>query len=615
MNESPRFLHTVIRASAGTGKTYQLSSRYIGLLAAGVAPEQILATTFTRKAAGEILDRVLLRLAQAASDEAACRQLAGAIDDTQFTRARARQLLAATSRNLHRLRVGTLDSYFLQVAGGFALELGLPAGWSICDELLDQTLREDAIEEVLARGKLPELRTLVHLLAKGEAVRSVSSVIQATVRSVYATYRQSEPPAWQQIPQPKGLEEQELAATIDQLAAYPLPGAQWTKARDADVQNALLGNWEALIDKGIAGKVLAGEANYNRKPIPDDLVALYERLLAHVASVLVGQLARQTQATRQLLERFAEHYAAAQAEQRALRFDDVTHYLAAATAFNSPRQQAYRLDGLIRHLLLDEFQDTAPTQWRVLRPLAQSLIGQEDASFFSVGDTKQAIYGWRGGVAEIFDALDGELPGLAHESLAHSYRSSQPVIDAVNRAFQYLTRHPNLDKLEPAVAQWQAKFPAHSTARSELPGHVRLEFAPLTDEGVPQADAVFEYAADQVAQHVRRASQCSVGVLVRTNAAVARMIYLLRQRDVPASEEGGNPLTDSPAVELVLSLLRLADHPGDSAARFHLAWSPLAEALELADHTDARAASKLARSIRRIFNRLTVAENLEMGAY
>jgi ATP-dependent exoDNAse (exonuclease V) beta subunit len=65
-------------------------------------------------------------------------------------------------------------------------------------------------------------------------------------------------------------------------------------------------------------------------------------------------------------------------------------------------------------------------------------------------------------------------------------------------------------------------------------------------------------------------------VLVRTNAAVARAIYALRQRKILASEEGGNPLTDSPAVELILSLLMLADHPGDRVARFHLARSPLA---------------------------------------
>jgi ATP-dependent exoDNAse (exonuclease V) beta subunit len=86
---------------------------------------------------------------------------------------------------------------------------------------------------------------------------------------------------------------------------------------------------------------------------------------------------------------------------------------------------------------------------------------------------------------------------------------------------------------------------------------------------------------------------------VRKNETVARLIYLLRQRGVPASEEGGNPLTDSPAVELILSLFLLADHPGDGVARFHLAKSPLAEVLSLIDHRDDAAASKLSQHIRR----------------
>jgi ATP-dependent exoDNAse (exonuclease V) beta subunit len=77
------------------------------------------------------------------------------------------------------------------------------------------------------------------------------------------------------------------------------------------------------------------------------------------------------------------------------------------------------------------------------------------------------------------------------------------------------------------------------------------------------------------------------------------LIYRLRSLGVAASEEGGNPLIDSPAVEVILSLLKLADHPGDSVARFHLATSPLAGPLELNDHRDDRRAVTVAQLIRR----------------
>src|SRR3954453_6606123 len=116
MNATKSFPHVVIRASAGTGKTYQLAVRFIGLLAAGARPDEILATTFTRKAAGEILDRVLSWLARAAANDKERARLSEAIGDKSLSSQRCRELLTATLRRLHTLRVGTLDSYFLQIA-------------------------------------------------------------------------------------------------------------------------------------------------------------------------------------------------------------------------------------------------------------------------------------------------------------------------------------------------------------------------------------------------------------------------------------------------------------------------------------------------------------------
>ncbi|MDX1944883.1 MAG: UvrD-helicase domain-containing protein [Pirellulaceae bacterium] len=589
----------VIRASAGTGKTYQLSNRFISLLAADVPPEQILATTFTRKAAGEILDRVLLRLATAAASDAGAAELATAIRLPGLRRVAARQLLVKTVRALHRLRVGTLDSHFLQVAGGFSLELGLPAGWSICEPLDDERIRDEAIEQVLAQGRLAELLTLVHLLAKGDAVRSISRIVRDTVKQLFDLYRETEPAAWEQIPAPAGLPAAEVAETIAAIAAFSLPGSRLPDTRDKDVAAASEANWDRFISAGIGKNVLAGEVKFGNQALPAELIALYQKLLREAEAVLMGEVARQTEATYRLLSRFAGHYHALQAARRGLRFADVTQRLAAATSLGSPDDQAFRLDSPIKHLLLDEFQDTAPVQWQVLRPLAQQVAQGGGRSFFCVGDTKQAIYGWRGGLAEIFDALADELPPLDQQQLSRSYRSSQPVIDAVNQVFTNLTNHPSLDQLAEPVAAWQRAFPKHETAKAELSGCVRLQFAPPARDGEDQAELVWDFAAERVKEHAQSAPRASIGVLVRTNNAVARMIYLLRQKGVAASEEGGNPLVDSPAVELLLSLLKLADHPADSAARFHLAKSPLAERLELTDHADTRAAARLARHLRR----------------
>jgi len=104
MNAQRPFKNVVIRASAGTGKTFQLSNRFLALAAADEPFDAILATTFTRKAAGEILDRVLLRLAEAALDEKKRTEL-GRFVGHSLDRPRCLSILQAMLGQLHRLRV------------------------------------------------------------------------------------------------------------------------------------------------------------------------------------------------------------------------------------------------------------------------------------------------------------------------------------------------------------------------------------------------------------------------------------------------------------------------------------------------------------------------------
>ena len=178
-------MRKLIRASAGSGKTFQLSSHFLRQLFQGHAPETILATTFTRKAAGEIQGRVLLRLAEAADDAKAAKKLAEFLEQPDITQPKSRDLLVQVTRNLHRLRVCTLDSFFQQVARSLTLELGLPPGWSIIDEHTDAELREQAIDAVLSQQVPEDAQNLMHMLAKGRSKRSVRDLIDETVKSFH----------------------------------------------------------------------------------------------------------------------------------------------------------------------------------------------------------------------------------------------------------------------------------------------------------------------------------------------------------------------------------------------------------------------------------------------
>jgi ATP-dependent helicase/nuclease subunit A len=594
----------VIRASAGSGKTFQLSNRFLDLVLRDQSVDSILATTFTRKAAGEIEDRVLLRLAEAALDSKKRTELAKFVTAPWLDEDRCLEYLERLVRQLHRLRISTLDSFFIQIAQGLILEMGLAAGWRIIDEIEDQRLRERAIADLLAREDQGDLNRLVNWLTKGNAQRSVAELIRATVSDLYNVYLEAPSSAWDRIPAGPRLSDEKLNELLNALAMSAPPQHKTAiESHRGTLEKARAGLWEEVPSSGLAAKVAAGENSYQRKPISAELFQLYQQLLSHAAAMVLEQVRTQTKATYELLDKFHGFYEQLKRERKALRFEDVTRhvgaYMAAAEENEIPTNDSkllqrrlskltFRLDAQLDHLLLDEFQDTSLSQWNVLRPLAMHATAHPDfatsrgpetslRSFFCVGDGKQAIYGWRGGVAEIFEALNKQLIGLKSEPLNTSYRSAPVVIEAVNRVFKNLGRHQGLERYQEAVESWSERFPEHSTAKDNYAGYVALEVGP--DEQEEGDNAYLKFVTRRIAELAGQAPDKTIGVLVATNEQVAEIIFGLRALKVSASEEGGNPLTDSAAVQIIMSLLEIADHPGGTIARFHVAESPLGRAL------------------------------------
>lgn len=615
----------LIRASAGTGKTHQLTNRYLRLLRLGHRPDEILATTFTRKAAGEILDRVLMRLAQAALDPVANKQLTIALKDPALQQPECLELLVQLCRQLHRLRIGTLDSFFAQLAGSFALELGLPPGWRISEEHADAVLRARAVDAVLSADSTQELLTLVHALTQGETTRSLQREIHDKVNSFYSVFRESEKPAWHRLPRARQIDDAQIAQAVDGLKSLPLPGHKsWHKAHARDIVSAETNDWAEFVGGGLAGKVAAGANTYFGLPIDPVVAGAYQLLIDHAKAVLINRLADQTAATYRLLEKFHAAYERLKSQTRWLRFDDISFRLAEAVHSFDEDNLQLRLDGNLEHLLLDEFQDTSLTQWVVLRPLATRVSGgpplppagplfanfpeyetDHDSSFFCVGDAKQAIYGWRGGIAEIIDSAREEL-GVVERSLRTNWRSAPQIIEAVNQVFAGLNRHDNLGNLADGVAAWQRQFETHlaAPANADKRGYVTLRAArlPASDENDLQKTVTLRFVAEQAAHHRSQSPDRDLCILVRRNEAVRRLIFELRELGIEASEEGGSLLDDSAAVRLVLSLIQLADHPGDLVARFHLGSAPWGRLLGLSPETavvaDDAQAGQLARRVR-----------------
>ncbi|HJN08502.1 MAG TPA: UvrD-helicase domain-containing protein [Pirellulaceae bacterium] len=593
----------VIRASAGTGKTFQLVHRYLALLHSGASPDRVLASTFTRKASGEILDRVVGRLASAVVDPETCRDVARFIHDEDLSQQDCAEMLRHLLGQLYRLRISTLDSLFIQMTRSMSLELGVPPSWRIMDEREDASLRGEALESLFQLDSTADLLTLTHLLTKGEASRGIGDLVRDAISDMYELFLETDEAAWHALPRHTPLDDGQVAGAMEALREVEISGKSFAKAREADCLRALHQDWEAFVGTGVAAKVAAKEEKYGRQVIPEELVQAYRPLVEHARALLIGRIAQQTSASYELLRSFDVEYQRIKLQHRAMRFVDVTWRLAHAAmhATDSSGTEmgrlAFRLDGHIDHVLLDEFQDTSPPQWHAIRRMVERVTSKESSSFFCVGDVKQAIYGWRGGLAEIFDAVSEQLPNIEHQSLNTSFRSSQAVIDSVNQIFTGITKHENLERTEPAVRTFVHRFEEHETALTQLPGYVCLSTAPQ-DGDSDAKEMMLDFAVKRIGQLHAATPTASIGVLVRTNATVAKIIGRLRQLDVLASEEGGNPLTDAASVQIVLSLLRLTDHPGNRVARFHVATSPLATALGFTEFQDEQATDRVAQEVR-----------------
>lgn len=591
----------VIRASAGTGKTYRLTKQLILLLMQGAPVDSFLATTFTRKAAGEILQRLMQRLAAAALEPQGLAELNEMIAPAAATSDDAARVLHQLCLNVGRARICTLDSFFSQIARGFGPELGLPAGWRMADPAEEQTQSRRAVGATVADLPSDKLRTLIAMLAKGEVRRSITNDINGVVQNSYDLFRRSDAKAWQALRVPSGVEQADITRAFGLLETADIGHKSANGQLRKLVEDYQSEDFERVLCHGLVQRLATGETTYYKKQLDVEVIAACEALTRAATVHILSLIRNQTLATHDILAAYDEAATAERVASRVYSFNDITFLIARWLSGERGRPAshadlAFRLDASVEHLLLDEFQDTAPLQWKVLEPIARHVTGRPGRTFFCVGDTKQAIYRWRGGEAAIFTTVEQQLPNVATEQMNRSFRSSPVVIDSVNGLFENLGKHPRADELGAALRDFSDAFPPHSAAH-DLPGFVTLQTGPKgTGTAEESSDLHDDFVARRVQQLHTENPHHSIGVLTRTNRSVGSLIFRLRQLNLYVSQEGGNPLTDSAAVDLVLSALRLADSPGDRRWWYHLRHSPLADTLEI---TDERSASGAAQTLRR----------------
>ncbi|MCB0339178.1 MAG: UvrD-helicase domain-containing protein, partial [Bdellovibrionales bacterium] len=269
------FSPELVRASAGSGKTFALTSRFLAICAAGESPEKILATTFTRKAAGEILNRIFVRLARACLDQKAAKELGCQIGVPNLSCKGAQSIFIRIIESQHKLQICTLDSFFSSIAKVFAFELRFPPDFTVSKDSSREVLSE-SISDYLACSNPEEIQTLLNGFHAGALKRSIHDQMLQTVSSLLGLYRASSTDAW--MSEFSETLEVELDEIADQLSSISLPKTKagkenslWAKSRQQLLDAVKQQDWKTISDNGLIGKFVAGEDSFARVKIPDEL--------------------------------------------------------------------------------------------------------------------------------------------------------------------------------------------------------------------------------------------------------------------------------------------------------------------------------------------------------
>jgi ATP-dependent helicase/nuclease subunit A len=590
--------HLAIAASAGSGKTYRLARRYIELLEAGVSPERIAAFTFSRKAAGEIFDKIVTQLVGSA-DPAACAML--------------RSLMS----RLNRLHIGTIDSFAVGIVRAFPMELGIAHEFRLDPSEgtalagMDRDVLDDLFfSRTVDAGAQREFLEAFKQATFGQETKSLEANLEAFLGEYRWRYRLlgradawGDPRViWNGPPPFVPLGEDRVAAEREALlAAVAAEGwsdkvvRRFTAFADTIVSFGtasemssdvayLLGKLSAPGPADARGRV---ELTVDRQRIraPDNVIRPAVALARHVLGVLLDKSLHATRGLHRLIGAFETRYLQRMRAAGTMTFQDVQFLLAGG--LRPPREGGearlavdYRLDGRLDHWLLDEFQDTSDLQWRMLRNLADEIL-QDDSgrrSFFYVGDVKQSIYGWRGGNPALFGAVFAQYAGrIGAETLAVSWRSLPAVIETVNRVFGSL---PSDALPAEALRKWESGWERHRCREGLAPGGgyaaLLSPLCPDPSEKPTETDR-YDVVAGllRMVEPVRRG--LSTAVLVRSNDSGKAVVEHLRRAcpGLPVVHEGRGRILDNPVVTLLCSLVQYAWRPGDTLASAHLAMSPL----------------------------------------
>ncbi|UOR97469.1 RecB-like helicase [Helicobacter pylori] len=487
-----------LKASAGSGKTFALSVRFLALLFKGANPSEILTLTFTKKATAEMKERILdyLKILQKENleDEKEKEKSQNILKELEEKYRLTPSLVQNSAQKIYQrflnaeIRISTIDAFFQSILRKFCWFVGLSANFEVNEDTKahQQQLNESFLS-ALNNEQLEELSVFIAQCLSYDSYTSDS--ILERLRFLKNKLYLFDPNKKELAFDEKGFLEK-LRSLNKQIQSVETASDTAKKAIKCDDFRGFLNSSLTWLEK-------KSEYRYFKK-FKDEIPTL-ESECEEIENDLKRYYEARESALFKKFPKFIQLYDKATSKIQALDFDaikDKVHALLNGYEEMPAEFFYFRLDGRIAHILIDEFQDTSLNDYKILAPFIDEIkagIGQAKwhRSVFFVGDVKQSIYGFRGSFSSLFESVSKD---FYHDNLEFNHRSSPLIINYVNTIFKKAYQNS-------PTAYLEQKYPKASSNKHAKDGYVKVSLVAdgrelLLEQILQEAKNLLEHRID-----------------------------------------------------------------------------------------------------------------------
>ncbi|GAA7380954.1 RecB-like helicase [Helicobacter pylori] len=460
-----------LKASAGSGKTFALSVRFLALLFKGANPSEILTLTFTKKATAEMKERILdyLKILQKENleDEKEKEKSQNILKELEEKYRLDPSLVQNRAQKIYQrflnaeIRISTIDAFFQSILRKFCWFVGLSTNFEVNEDTkAHQQQLNASFLNALNSEQLEELSVFIAQCLSYNSYTSDSILewLRFLKNKLYLFDPNKKDPAFDEE---RFLEK--LRSLNKQIQSVETASNEAKKAIKCDDFRGFLNSSLTWLEK-------KSEYRYFKK-FKDEIPTLESE-----CEEIENDLKRYYEARESTLfkkfPKFIQLYDKATSKIQALDFDaikDKVHALLNGYEEMPAEFFYFRLDSKIAHILIDEFQDTSLNDYKILAPFIDEIkagIGQAKwhRSVFFVGDVKQSIYGFRGSFSSLFESVSKD---FYHDNLEFNHRSSPLIINYVNTIFKKAYQNS-------PTAYLEQKYPKASSNKHAKDGYVKV---------------------------------------------------------------------------------------------------------------------------------------------